>query len=366
MSEATGQASCDIHNFGHYLVKILDSSVLYWDRLNRLFPDYDLLNDHNINYFVNLEDKSLKNQIDDNVYGRKLCVRGKTVILVYNDKLDEELINPNPFSVAINMESDSIHSLLINYNAFKKLINNRDYNGVYTFFATFFTWLYGSESPQSILHALITYIDVMYNNLKVDKVKTFLDYNLSESTDIISQVVMSKFNIKDPHGFTLAVLDLLETKSYTKVFYYPSYTSLILKEGGNDAFLLKGFIALIADALANQTSENKKLVDAIVDFKDVIENEGDSVDHHSKDIFKSILEFEPRLEKQIDLLFAMGELSTPIIRVIYDNTVKFIDTYGINNDIVAETEEEAKQRLEADIEARVQEAIRMHNGGVGM
>ncbi len=51
-----GQANTDIHNFGHYLVKLLDTNSLYWDKLESISPDYDLLNDHNETYFVKTDE----------------------------------------------------------------------------------------------------------------------------------------------------------------------------------------------------------------------------------------------------------------------------------------------------------------------
>ena len=41
-----GQANTDIHNFGHYLVKLLDTNSLYWDKLESIYTDYNILNYH--------------------------------------------------------------------------------------------------------------------------------------------------------------------------------------------------------------------------------------------------------------------------------------------------------------------------------
>ena len=169
---SVGQANTDIHNFGHYLVKLLDTNSLYWDRLSTLSPDYLLLNDHNENYFIDMnkvEEKDLDIDIEAQAYGRKLNIRGKNVILIYNDKIETDCLSDNPFSVAVNRESDSIYTLLINFNAFVKLVAEKDYNGIYSFFATFYSWLCGSETPQTHLYTVLTYIDVVYHNLNLEK-----------------------------------------------------------------------------------------------------------------------------------------------------------------------------------------------------
>ena len=188
-----GQANTDIHNFGHYLVKLLDTNSLYWDKLESISPDYDLLNDHNESYFIKTDELLAAKEgfiISSHSYGRKLNIRGKNIILVYNEDIDAEYLTDNPFSVAVNRESDSMHTLLINFNVFVKLVAKKDYNGIYSFFATFFKWLCGAESTQSHLYAVLTYIDVVYHNLNLEKVKTFIDFNLAKSTDILSKVIL--------------------------------------------------------------------------------------------------------------------------------------------------------------------------------
>ncbi len=47
-----GQASCDLHNIGHYLAKLIGKETLYWDKLNTIEPDYNILTDHVDEYFI--------------------------------------------------------------------------------------------------------------------------------------------------------------------------------------------------------------------------------------------------------------------------------------------------------------------------
>ena len=81
-----GQANCDIHNFGHYLYKLLATNALYWERLALISPDYDLLNDHNESYFIDTnkivsEGLMSREAIVDQTRGRKINIRGKNVVL---------------------------------------------------------------------------------------------------------------------------------------------------------------------------------------------------------------------------------------------------------------------------------------------
>lgn len=354
-----GQANCDIHNFGHYLVKLLDTNSLFWDKLITIGPDYGLLNDHNENYFINKDKLNNDDEInlESNAYGRKLNIRGKNIILIYNDKIDAEYLNDNPFSVAINRNSDSIHTLLINFNAFIKMVAEKDYNAIFSFFMTFFKWLYGDETPQSILHALLTYIDVVYHNLNMEKASTFIDFNIAESSDIISQILMSKFHIPNPHGFVSKTLDIMREDStdiFAELYYYPSMSAKILTAGSEQEFNLKGFIATVEEAFANQSSETKELVNALLDMKSFNDVETNVDKKYTKCAFKKVIDFEPRLEPQIDLLFSMSNSDIlTAMDIIYKCIDNSIEKFGVK--------EISKEELTSDIEAQVRQALKDHN-----
>jgi hypothetical protein len=362
-----GQANCDIHNFGHYLYKLLDTNALYWERLALISPDYDLLNDHNESYFIDTkkivsEGLMSREAIVDQTRGRKINIRGKNVVLVYNDKVDRDYILNNPFSVAMNRESDSLHTLLINYNTFVRMVAEKDYNAIYALFDTFFKWLYGKETPQGSLHALITYIDVVHHDLKLEKIGSMIDYNIAKSTDIVSQVLMSKFRIPNPHGVASAIMDNLAYDSaavYAELFYYPSVTVKILEAGNEPEFNLKAFLAIIDDVFANQ-KENVELRNAFIDqkyFNDAT-IEADAAAKYTKHSFVSILEVEERLDQQVDLLFEMSEgIVHTTMDIIYKAIDDAIEKYGIVEGLEPETEEEKKERLESDIEAQIKAAI---------
>lgn len=362
-----GQANCDIHNFGHYLYKLLDTNVLYWDRLAMISPDYDLLNDHNESYFIDTkklvsEGHLSREAIVDQAYGRKISIRGKDIVLIYNDKVEADYILANPFSVAMNRESDSLHTLLINYNTFVRMVAEKDYNAIYALFDTFFKWLYGKETPQGSLHALITYIDVVHHDLRSEKINSMIDYGIAKSTDILSQVLMAKFRVPNPHGVVVEILDHLAYDSaavYAELFYYPSMTARILEAGNEPEFNLKGFLATIDDVFANQ-KENVELRNAFIDqkyFNDAT-IEADAAAKYTKHSFVSILEVEGRLEQQVDLLFAMSEgIVRTTMDIIYKAIDDAIEKYGIIEGLEPETEEEKKERLESDIEAQIKAAI---------
>ena len=366
---SVGQANTDIHNFGHYLVKLLDTNSLYWDRLSTLSPDYLLLNDHNENYFIDMdkvEEKDLDIDIEAQAYGRKLNIRGKNVILIYNDKIEADCLSANPFSVAVNRESDSIYSLLINFNAFVKLVAEKDYNGIYSFFATFYSWLCGSETPQTHLYTVLTYIDVVYHNLNLEKVKSFIDFNIAKSTDIIQQVLMTKFKIPNPHGFTsrvLAQFELFDTDSWMKAFYYPTITKELIKAGAVPEFNLKGFIAMIEEAFEDQVT-NLELRNTLLSTKYFNDTEmvEDKEAKYTKVVFKDLLEFEPRFKEQIDLLFNMSdELMIPAMDIIYKAIDDAIEKHGIK-EVTEENQESKKLELESDIEKQIRESIEAMQG----
>lgn len=360
-----GQANTDIHNFGHYLVKLLDTNSLYWDKLESISPDYDLLNDHNETYFIKTDELLEAKEgfiISSHTYGRKLNIRGKNIVLVYNEDIEPEYLTDNPFSVAVNRESDSMHTLLINFNTFVKLIANKDYNGIYSFFATFYKWLCGAESTQSHLYAVLTYIDVVYHNLDLEKVKTFIDFNLAKSTDILSQVVMSKFNVPNVHGFTARVLAIMEVDNnniFAELYYYPRYTNDLIKAGIEPEFSLKGFLATIEEAFEHQHDENIELRNAFIDanYFNNATMEVDAESKYEKIVFTQLLKFEPRLEQQIDLLFGMPkELLETTMDIIYKTIGDCIEKYGIK-EVDPEEEKERKLQLESDIEAQIKKAI---------
>ena len=361
---SVGQANTDIHNFGHYLVKLLDTNSLYWDKLESISPDYDLLNDHNENYFVKTMELMEAKQgfiVSSHAYGRKLNIRGKNIILVYNEDIDAEYLTDNPFSVAVNRESDSIYSLLINFNAFVKLVAKKDYNGIYSFFATFYSWLCGKETPQTFLYAILTYIDVVYHNLNLEKVKSFIDFNIAKSTDIIQQVLMTKFNIPNPHRFTSDALDIMELDNnsvFAELFYYPRYTKYLIKAGSVPEFNLKGFIAMIEEAFEDQVT-NLELRNTLLSTKYFNDAEmvEDKEAKYTKVVFKDLLEFEPRFEGQIDLLFKMSdELMIPTMDIIYKTIDDCIEKHGIKK-VTEEDQESKKLELESDIEKQIRESI---------
>lgn len=366
---SVGQANTDIHNFGHYLVKLLDTNSLYWDKLETISPDYDLLNDHNENYFVKtmelMEDKPGV-IVSSHSYGRKLNIRGKNIILIYNENIDSKYLEDNPFSVAVNRESDSIYSLLINFNAFIKLVAEKDYNGIYSFFATFYSWLCGKETPQTFLYAILTYIDVVYHNLNLEKVKSFIDFNLAKSTDIIQQVLMTKFKIPNPHGFTSDALDMMELDNnniYAELFYYPRYTKYLIKAGTRPEFNLKGFIAMIEEAFEDQVT-NLELRDVLLSVKYFNDAEmvEDKEAKYTKVVFKDLLEFEPRFKEQIDLLFAMSDdLMIPTMDIIYKAIDGSIEKHGIKK-VTEEDQESKKLELTSDIEKQIKESIEAMHG----
>lgn len=360
-----GQANTDIHNFGHYLVKLLDTNSLYWDKLESISPDYNLLNDHNESYFIKYDELIASDPgiiVTTHTFGRKLNIRGKNIILVYNEDIEPEYLTDNPFSVAVNRESDSMYTLLINFNVFVKLVAKKDYNGIYSFFATFFKWLCGGESTQSHLYSVLTYIDVVYHNLNLEKVKTFIDFNLAKSTDILSQVVMSKFNVPNVHGFVAEVLDIMEINNnniFAKLYYYPRYTNNLIRAGIEPEFSLKGFLATIEEAFEHQHDENIELRNAFIDanYFNNATMEVDAESKYEKIVFTQLLEFEPRLEQQIDLLFGMPkELLETTMDIIYKTIDDCIEKYGIKQ-VDPEEEKERKLQLESDIEAQIKKAI---------
>lgn len=365
---SVGQANIDIHNFGHYLVKLLDTNALYWNKLSTLSPDYLLLNDHNENYFINtdlVEANDLDVDVETQAYGRKLNIRGKNIILIYNDKIEPEYLEANPFSVAVNCESDSIYTLLINFNAFVKLVAEKDYNGIYSFFATFYNWLFGADTPQVHLYATLTYIDVVYHNLNLEKVKSFIDFNIGKSTDIVQQVLMTKFKVPNPHGFVTRVLaqyELDDSDSWMKAFYYPTITKEFIKAGATHEFNLKGFIAMIKDAFEDQETnlELRNVLLGIKYFNDA-EMVEDKEAKYTKVVFKDLLEFEPRFKEQIDLLFALGNDLIPVMDIIYKAIDDSIEEYGVKE--VSEEDQEAKKlQLESDIEEQIKKSIEgMHS-----
>jgi len=102
-----GQTNTDIHNFGHYLVKLLDTNSLYWDKLESISPDYDLLNDHNESYFIKYDELIASNPgiiVSTHTFGRKLNIRGKNIILVYNEDIDVILSLLTPYIMYIIAE----------------------------------------------------------------------------------------------------------------------------------------------------------------------------------------------------------------------------------------------------------------------
>lgn len=365
---SVGQANTDIHNFGHYLVKLLDTNSLYWDKLETISPDYDLLNDHNENYFVKTMELMEANSgfiVSSHSYGRKLNIRGKNIILVYNEDIDSKYLEDNPFSVAVNRESDSIYSLLINFNAFIKLVAEKDYNGIYSFFATFYSWLCGKETPQTILYAILTYIDVVYHNLNLEKVKSFIDFNIAKSTDIIQQALMTKFKIPNPHGFTSEALNIMELDNnsvFAELFYYPRYTKYLIKAGAVPEFNLKGFIAMIEEAFEDQVT-NLELRNAFLSTKYFNDAEmvEDKEAKYTKVVFKDLLEFEPRLEQQIDLLFGMSDELIPVMDIIYKAIDDSIEKHGVK-EVTEEDQESKKLELESDIERQIRESIEAMHG----
>lgn len=364
---SVGQANTDIHNFGHYLVKLLDTNSLYWDRLSTLSPDYLLLNDHNENYFINkgmIEAKELDVDIETQAYGRKLNIRGKNIILIYNDEIDHDCLEVNPFSVAVNCESDSIYTLLINFNAFVKLVAEKDFNGIYSFFATFYNWLFGADTPQVHLYAILTYIDVVYHNLNLEKVKSFIDFNIGKSTDIIQQVLMSKFRIPNPRGFVnrvLAQYELNDPTSWMKAFYYPTITKEFIDAGKEHEFNLKGFVATVYEAFEDQET-NLELRNALLSIKYFNDAEmvEDKEAKYTKVVFKDLLEFEPRLKQQIDLLFTLTNDLIPAMDIIYKAIDDCIEKYGIK-EVTEEDQKSKKLELTSDIEKQIKESIEAMN-----
>lgn len=359
MEKAIGQMYCDIHNFSEYLVKELKTPIALWNRVTMIAPDYDILEDHNKNYFIN---KDIDPESKIVTCGRKVSIRNKPVVLIYNNGLDEKYINPNPFSVILNRETDSVHTLLINFNAFEMMVNNRDYESIYKFFNTFYAWILGADNGDNnyvSLYAVFAYVDLLFGQLYIDVINDYFDYNLAEATDILSQVLMEKFHIKNPCDF---VLELIYKEDLSKVFYYPSELEACLEAGRKDAFILKGFMALIEDTFSNQTSENKKLLNAFIDLKNNIS----ATEDYTKDTFKSILEFEPRLEKQIDLLLDMDSSYTAI-KLIHMEINKFIDKYGIDESIKEEdVNDNDKLVLDESLETKIKEVIKNHRGEVGI
>lgn len=360
---SVGQANTDIHNFGHYLVKLLDTNSLYWDKLETISPDYDLLNDHNENYFVKTMELMEAKQgfiVSSHAYGRKLNIRGKNIVLIYNENIDSKYLEDNPFSVAVNRESDSIYTLLINFNAFIKLVAEKDYNGIYSFFATFYSWLCGKETPQTFLYAILTYIDVVYHNLDLDKVRTFIDFNIAKSTDIIQQVLMTKFKIPNPHGFTSTALSIMELDNnsvFAELFYYPRYTKYLIKAGAVPEFNLKGFIAMIEEAFEKQ-EVNLELRNALLSIKYFNDAEmvEDKEAKYTKVVFKDLLEFEPRFKEQIDLLFTLTNDLIPTMDIIYKAIDDSIEKHGVK-EVTEEDQEAKKLELESDIEEQIKKSI---------
>ena len=173
---------------------------------------------------------------------------------------------------------------------------------------------------------------------------------------------MSKFNVPNVHGFVARVLAIMEVDNnniFAELFYYPRYTNDLIKAGIEPEFSLKGFLATIEEAFEHQHDENIELRNAFIDanYFNNATMEVDAESKYEKIVFTQLLEFEPRLEQQIDLLFGMPkELLETTMDIIYKTIDDCIEKYGIK-EVDPEEEKERKLQLESDIEDQIKKAI---------
>lgn len=342
-----GQASCDLHNIGHYLAKLIGKETLYWDKLNTIEPDYNILTDHVDEYFIKKDfEKDSENRysnIEMQAFGRKFLVRGKPIILVFNKYIPDSAVNNNPFSVATNQETDSINTLLIHFNRLKLMVGDKDYAALYSFFNALFIHIYGKESPLMTLHALFTYIDFVFNNLYMEDVAGYIKFHTSDATEVIMNECL-KLQINNPQGFLQEVLNQLEEEEYKNLFYSPKSTTKIFEASSTPKFNLKGLLNTI-DKVFNEQNVNT------LEVRDTFISLAKSKDLN--DITKVVKAYAPEVE-------LYNEIPETIQKEVMDIIVKriedLIESKGVE-DIKPETEDEKKTRLENDIEAQVRKAL---------
>ena len=346
-----GQASCDLHNIGHYLAKLIGKETLYWDKLNTIEPDYNILTDHVDEYFINKDfEKDSENRytnIEMQSFGRKFLVRGKPIILVFNKYIPDSAISKNPFSVMINQETDSINTLLIHFNRLKLMVRDKDYAALYSFFNALFTHIYGKDSPFMILHALYTYIDFVFNNLHMEDVTGYIKFHTSNATEVIMNECM-RLKISDAQGFLQEILNQLEDEEYKNLFYSPKSTGRIIEASSKPKFNLKGLLNTIDKVFKEQNVNTLEVRDVFISLA------------KSKDL-SDITKVVKAYSTEVELYDEIPEsIQKEVMDIIVKRIRYLIESEGIK-DIKPETEDEKKTRLEGEIEAQVRKALDQMN-----
>lgn len=346
-----GQASCDLHNIGHYLAKLIGKETLYWDKLNTIEPDYNILTDHVDEYFIKKDfEKDSENRysnIEMQAFGRKFSVRGKNIILVFNKYIPDSAVADNPFSVVINQETDSINTLLIHFNRLKLMVGDKDYAALYSFFNALFTYIYDKESAIVTLHTMYTYIDFVFNNLYMEDVTGYIKFHTSKATEVIMNEC-EKLKINDSQGFLQEVLNQLEEEEYKNLFYSPKNTARITEASNEPKFNLKRLLNTIDKVFYEQNVNTVQVRDAFISLA------------KSRDL-NDIVKVAQVYSSEVELYNEIPEtIQKEVMDIIVKRIEDLIESKGVE-DIKPETEDEKKTRLENDIEAQVRKALDQMN-----
>lgn len=238
----TGVVNTDLHNFSHYIYKVLTGDVM-WERLTNIEPEYDMLSDINQFEFVKQE---FYDGSEENIYevriqskGKKVFVRGTPVVIIYNPSIDNKFITNKLIDISISMDDQSCFIVCINFNGILSSIENKNYEEVFNFFNDFFKFIIKNDDS-AINFAIKSYIDLIVYNLSIDKIKDETDMLIADCMKPIFNRLGNYYNHGSVSSYLYSIFELLIQEQFKKLFYYRSIVfdmNDIYKDPNNNKFV---------------------------------------------------------------------------------------------------------------------------------